>query len=72
MAHVHELGFVHRDIKPENLLFSDDTFTSLKIVDFGEAKSVKKGLLSDYVGTPDYMSPEIVKGLPYDTKVIFF
>lgn len=68
MVHVHAQGFAHRDIKPENLLFSDDTHTQLKLVDFGEAKSTKKGPLNDYVGTPDYMAPEVVKGTDYTCK----
>jgi serine/threonine protein kinase len=69
LAHIHGQGFAHRDIKPENLLFSDDTYSQLKIVDFGEAKSTKKGPLNDYVGTPDYMAPEVVRGSAYTCKV---
>eukprot|EP01126_Amoeba_proteus_P041020 TRINITY_DN4400_c0_g1_i8.p1 TRINITY_DN4400_c0_g1~~TRINITY_DN4400_c0_g1_i8.p1 ORF type:complete len:831 (-),score=192.34 TRINITY_DN4400_c0_g1_i8:633-3125(-) len=68
LAYMHERGIAHRDLKPENLLFSDQTHTQLKIVDFGESKVVGEGL-SDYVGTPDYMAPEILKGQVYDMLV---
>eukprot|EP01128_Nolandella_sp_AFSM9_P012011 TRINITY_DN887_c4_g1_i1.p1 TRINITY_DN887_c4_g1~~TRINITY_DN887_c4_g1_i1.p1 ORF type:complete len:863 (+),score=241.71 TRINITY_DN887_c4_g1_i1:178-2589(+) len=69
LTHMHSLQYCHRDLKPENLLFSDNSYSSLKLVDFGEAKSVKKGPLRDYVGTPDYMAPEVLRGTAYGVKV---
>ena len=60
---MHKLGFVHRDLKPENLLFKDKTFKELKIADFGESKACSGASLSTYCGTPDYMAPEIIKGI---------
>eukprot|EP01127_Copromyxa_protea_P013917 TRINITY_DN3790_c0_g1_i2.p1 TRINITY_DN3790_c0_g1~~TRINITY_DN3790_c0_g1_i2.p1 ORF type:complete len:630 (-),score=179.93 TRINITY_DN3790_c0_g1_i2:74-1963(-) len=68
LAYLHSKGFAHRDIKPENLLFSDNNYDTLKIVDFGEAKFVGEGL-TEYVGTPDYMAPEILKGQKYTQLV---
>eukprot|EP01127_Copromyxa_protea_P015823 TRINITY_DN4610_c0_g1_i3.p2 TRINITY_DN4610_c0_g1~~TRINITY_DN4610_c0_g1_i3.p2 ORF type:complete len:433 (-),score=99.92 TRINITY_DN4610_c0_g1_i3:26-1324(-) len=68
LAYMHERGYAHRDIKPENLLFSDDNYDKLKLVDLGESKLVGSGL-TDYVGTPDYMAPEILKGQLYTELV---
>jgi serine/threonine-protein kinase PpkA len=66
----HGKGFVHRDIKPENILFRDDGTPVL--TDFGIARALDGGqsmtLVGMLVGTPDYMSPEQVKGLQLDGR----
>ena len=66
----HRKGFVHRDIKPENILFREDGTPVL--TDFGIARAVESGrsmtLAGMLVGTPDYMSPEQVKGLELDGR----
>src|SRR5579859_468817 len=66
----HRKGFVHRDIKPENILFREDGTPVLS--DFGIARAVDSGrsmtLAGMLVGTPDYMSPEQVKGLELDGR----
>src|SRR5207244_1589556 len=59
----HLQGVVHRDLKPQNILVGKDDRT--KIIDFGLAKSnLVYGLTATgtIMGTPEYMSPEQVKG----------
>lgn len=59
-------GVVHRDLKPENVLIHDGT---LKIADFGFSKKGFKGLSNQtVVGTPLYMSLQILMATPYTSK----
>lgn len=73
LNYMHKKNIVHRDIKPENLLLeSKDTLnTNLKITDFGFAKCYdpQDGGMTETLGSPLYMAPEIIKKLPYDSSV---
>lgn len=65
LTYCHDNGIFHRDIKPENVMVQDDG--TIKIIDFGVAllagaRRVTWRGLTSAVGTPDYMSPEQVKG----------
>ena len=65
LLYCHEHGVYHRDIKPENIMLREDG--SVKIIDFGVAllegaRRVTWRGLSGTVGTPDYMSPEQLRG----------
>lgn len=66
----HGNNVAHRDLKPENLLLlSEDDDSAVKIADFGFAKKVyAPNSLTTQCGTPGYVSPEILEGLPYDTR----
>ncbi|KAM0748631.1 kinase-like protein [Meredithblackwellia eburnea MCA 4105] len=58
---------LHRDIKPENVFLDKDN--NLKLGDFGLSKAMQQAAMTQtYVGTPYYMSPELINGQPYDIK----
>lgn len=69
LDYLHRAGILHRDLKPENVLL--DASGHVLLTDFGIAASEDRfGSLTDiddYLGTPDYMSPEQRAGLPVDT-----
>jgi serine/threonine protein kinase len=64
----HAQGVVHRDLKPENVML--DRAGSVKIMDFGIARSLESGLTSTtgIMGTPAYMAPEQASGKPLDHR----
>ena len=59
----------HRDIKPSNIMI--DTNGYLKMIDFGTAK-VLKDYTSTIIGTPHYISPEILQGKGYSLSCDFW
>jgi len=59
-------GIIHRDLKPANILIKDGV---CKISDFGFAKNTAtNAFLRSIVGTPLYMSPQLLKGIRYTSK----
>ena len=59
---MHSRGIVHRDLKAENILISSSGHVVL--IDFGTAKDLiyTSSNGPEFVGTPDFMAPEAVKG----------
>jgi len=65
LDYIHRNGVVHRDLKPENIMLDADD--RIKLIDFGiagkeGARRLTFAKLSQVMGTPDYISPEQVKG----------
>ena len=65
LDYIHSHGVVHRDLKPENIMVDADDH--IKLIDFGIAgnegsRRLTFAKLSQVMGTPDYISPEQVKG----------
>ncbi len=64
LAAIHEAGVVHRDLKPANVLMLDGEPV---VIDFGiahVADDVRLTMTGLVMGTPGYLSPEVLDGLP--------
>ncbi len=79
LGHAHELQIIHRDLKPENVMLVPDPgepagFRAV-VMDFGLAKErragpdvVKLTATGIVLGTPEFMSPEQIRGKPLDGR----
>jgi len=67
LDYAHTQGFVHRDIKPSNIML--DANDRVTLMDFGIAKAMSGTRLTQtgaMIGTPEYMSPEQIRGMVVD------
>ncbi len=72
LDHAHRNKIVHRDIKPANIMILQNGL--VKVTDFGIAKMMAMGMTQagQILGTPNYMSPEQVKGRQIDGRSDIF
>lgn len=72
LDYMSSLNIVHRDIKLENIiLVSKESDVEIKLIDFGLACEITQDVTLR-CGSPGYISPEILKKQPYNTKVDVF
>jgi CHASE2 domain-containing sensor protein/predicted Ser/Thr protein kinase len=72
LDYAHERGIVHRDVKPANIMMIDGE--RVKVMDFGIARFDQSNMTQSGValGTPNYISPEQLKGLEVDRRSDIF
>ncbi|CAG2202687.1 NEK1_4_5 [Mytilus edulis] len=66
---LHSKNVLHRDVKSKNILLT--AHNDVKIADFGVAREIPvaaPGNMSVFIGSPQYMSPEMLAKKPYDEK----
>jgi serine/threonine-protein kinase len=78
LHHAHELQIIHRDLKPENVMLVPDDAGGVEravVMDFGLAKErradpaiAKLTATGIILGTPEFMSPEQIRGKPLDAR----
>lgn len=79
LQHAHELGVLHRDLKPENIMLVTDPAlpggTRAVVMDFGLAMELVRRPASQkltaagiILGTPEFMSPEQIRGRDLDGR----
>src|SRR5262249_40202703 len=72
LGYSHRQGVVHRDVKPANIMLLPNG--NVKVADFGIAhiESSNMTQVGTVLGTPSYMSPEQIMGLPIDGRSDLF
>jgi serine/threonine-protein kinase len=68
LEHMHKLGYIHRDIKPSNMMV--DNSSNVKLMDLGIVAPMHMTQYGsrEFVGTPEYASPEQIQCLPCDQR----
>lgn len=77
VQYLHSNNIIHRDIKLDNILLTEDF--QLKIADFGLSRKINNKIILDeefvatgFLGTMNYMAPEVIRQVPYNHKVDIF
>ncbi|KAM3606237.1 uncharacterized protein V6R79_013243 [Siganus canaliculatus] len=74
VQYLHENKVIHRDIKPENIVLQEtDGKIVHKLIDLGYAKDLDQGsLCTSFVGTLQYLAPELFENKPYTVTVDYW
>uniref|UniRef100_A0A673VXP4 Inhibitor of nuclear factor kappa-B kinase subunit alpha n=1 Tax=Salmo trutta TaxID=8032 RepID=A0A673VXP4_SALTR len=74
VQYLHENKIIHRDLKPENVVLQDVNGKLVhKIIDLGYAKDLDQGsLCTSFVGTLQYLAPELFENKPYTVTVDYW
>uniref|UniRef100_A0A672L237 Inhibitor of nuclear factor kappa-B kinase subunit alpha n=1 Tax=Sinocyclocheilus grahami TaxID=75366 RepID=A0A672L237_SINGR len=74
IQYLHENKIIHRDLKPENIVLQDINGKLVhKIIDLGYAKDLDQGsLCTSFVGTLQYLAPELFEGKSYTVTVDYW
>ena len=79
LYYLHSNGIIHRDLKPDNVLIVNNNIEAEicgKLTDFGSARVISmiqtNRTFTNGIGTPVYMSPEILEGRKYSTPSDIF
>ncbi|XP_049456799.1 inhibitor of nuclear factor kappa-B kinase subunit alpha-like isoform X2 [Epinephelus fuscoguttatus] len=74
IQYLHENKIIHRDLKPENIVLQDVGGKLVhKIIDLGYAKDLDQGsLCTSFVGTLQYLAPELFESKPYTVTVDYW
>ncbi|KAK0146261.1 Inhibitor of nuclear factor kappa-B kinase subunit alpha [Merluccius polli] len=74
IQYLHENKIIHRDLKPENIVLQDVNGKLVhKIIDLGYAKDLDQGsLCTSFVGTLQYLAPELFETKPYTVTVDYW
>ena len=71
LDYMHSNDVIYRDLKPENVMIDRNGYA--KVIDLGFAKILKSGERTyTFLGTPDYMAPEIIRRMGYGFSVDYF
>ncbi|XP_026873449.1 inhibitor of nuclear factor kappa-B kinase subunit alpha isoform X1 [Electrophorus electricus] len=74
IQYLHANKIIHRDLKPENIVLQDINGKLVhKIIDLGYAKDLDQGsLCTSFVGTLQYLAPELFESKPYTVTVDYW
>ncbi|XP_012225214.1 cGMP-dependent protein kinase, isozyme 1 isoform X2 [Linepithema humile] len=70
LDYLHTLGIVYRDLKPENIMIANNGY--IKITDLGSSKMIGAYKTKTFVGTPEYLAPEIIQVKGYNRAVDYW